>query len=380
MANPALLRGVDIWMLLSAVICALFGFAALSGFALVSEPPNWSLLTRQSVALVLGIVCAVAAARVDVRVLAGWSLWMWGAGFLALVAVLIFGQVHRGTVGWFDLGFVSVQPVEAVKMILIFVLAHVLSRERKRESRNTSLILALVLASIFIGLVLQQPDYGSAGVLLAITVLLLFLAGLRWKTVLVVGGLFLAMSVWLWTSVLADFQRERILTFLDAERDPLGRGYNVVQAKIAIGSGQWIGKGLGFGSQSRLHFLPEAQTDFLFAAIGEEFGFLGLSVLLSAYGVLLWRLWRLVRVAGDPLSAYVAGGIAMLFWVQGTITVGMNMGVMPVTGLPLPFVSYGGSSLLASCVLLGVAQGIAMRSKTSAHLSMQQEYIPFYVR
>lgn len=372
-------RGVDVWLLVGVVVCLLFGFAALTGFAVVSTPPDWSFVIRQGIALVLGLVIAMGVARLDTRTMVGWSMWVWSVGALALGAVLISGSVHRGTVGWFDLGFAMIQPVEGAKIALIFALAFLFGR--RRDAHISARTWGLVVASVgtYVALVLLQPDYGSAGTLLAAALLVAFLAGLPWR--MVGAGVVVAVvgSVWLWQSVLVDFQKERILTFLDAGRDPLGRGYNVAQAKIAIGSGLLMGKGLGFGSQSQLHFLPEAKTDFLFAAIAEEFGFVGVATLLAAYGIILWRSWRLVELASDPVSSYVAAGITALLWVQGTIVMGMNMGVVPVTGLPLPFVSYGGSSLLASCVLVGVLQGIAMRSRTSPHASHTQEYIPLYV-
>jgi rod shape determining protein RodA len=372
-------RGVDLWLLLGGLVCFLFGFSALVGFAMVSSPADWSFVVRQGIALLLGIGMAFLVARIDTRALAGWSMWMWAGGALALAAVLVVGGVHRGTVGWFNLGFAMVQPVEGAKIALIFALASLLGRRRAPRVPWRLWAGVALSTGTYVLLVLLQPDYGSAGVLLAITVLVAFVAGLPWRWV--GGGLAVAAlaSVWLWQGVLADFQKERLLTFIDAGRDPLGRGYNVAQAKIAIGSGQLMGKGLGFGSQSQLHFLPEAKTDFLFAAIGEEFGFMGVAMLLAAYGVILWRVWRLIGLASDPVASYIAAGSGALLWVQGTIAIGMNMGVMPVTGLPLPFVSYGGSSLLASCVLMGVLQGIAMRSRTAPQASRSQEYLPLYV-
>ena len=214
------------------------------------------------------------------------------------------------------------------------------------------------------GLILLQPDLGSAAVIGALWFGMLILSGVKKRYV---AGLLLALllgAVLAWVFVFQQYQKDRVLNFLYPEKDPLRSGYNVSQSIIAIGAGQLSGRGLGFGSQSQLHFLPEAQTDFIISVIGEELGFVGMSLVLVLYSALLWRLLVLARRSEDDFSAFLLFGTSFLFFIQIVVNIGGASGVLPVTGVTLPFLSYGGSSLIMNCALIGMAESIVRSSRT----------------
>jgi rod shape determining protein RodA len=209
----------------------------------------------------------------------------------------------------------------------------------------------------------MQPDFGSASVLMGMWLLFVLFAGIPWWYMLVMGGVGVGMFILSWNYFFAEYQKARIMTFLDPSLDPLGQGYNVTQAIIAIGSGGWFGSGLGFGTQSQLKFLPESQTDFIFSVIAEELGFFGVTLLLLAFFVCFFRLWQKIRIARDDFTAYLVVGVGAVFFLQFFVNVGMNLGVFPVTGIGLPFVSYGGSSLIVMLILLAIVQSVSIRQR-----------------
>jgi rod shape determining protein RodA len=214
----------------------------------------------------------------------------------------------------------------------------------------------------FVGLILLQPDLGSSLVLFGIWFGVMILAGIKKRYIALLVCLLVVVFSLGWLFVFQDYQKDRLLTFAYSDRDPLGAGYNVIQSIIAIGSGQFFGRGLGFGSQSQLHFLPEAQTDFVFSVIAEELGFIGTFIVLTLYFLLLWRLIRVAQLSTSEFGAYVVLGIIFLFIIQLVLNIGGSTGLLPITGVTLPFVSYGGSSLITNYILIGIALGIARSS------------------
>jgi rod shape determining protein RodA len=201
--------------------------------------------------------------------------------------------------------------------------------------------------------------------LIGIWTVLIFFAGLKWRQALLLGALALLLGLFAWFVLFDTYQHERILTFMDPSRDPLGRGYNVTQAIIAVGSGEWFGRGLGFGSQSQLKFLPESQTDFIFAVIAEELGFVGVLFILGAFTLLFTRLFRLIRLSREDYTTYLLLGVIAIIFLQILVNIGMNLGLLPVTGIGLPLVSYGGSSIIMSLALIGIAESVAIRTSSS---------------
>lgn len=291
-------------------------------------------------------------------------------GLILLVGVLIFGTTIRGTTGWFRFAGVSFQPAEFAKVALILLMGWWMSKQHRRFESWEFVVSSALATGFYVGLIFLQPDLGSAVVLSGIWFGLLVVSGVRKRYIFgfILAGIIAAMLGWMF--LFAPYQKERVLTFLDPGRDPLGSGYNVTQSVIAIGSGQFWGKGLGFGSQSQLHFLPEAQTDFIIAVIGEELGFFGISVVLLLYALLIWRLSVIAMRSNDDFGTYTAFGVALLFSVQMVINIGGATGLLPVTGVPLPFLSYGGSSLIMNYLLLGVAASIA---RSNAHHKLHME-------
>lgn len=295
------------------------------------------------------------------------TLWRyvakWGYAFavLLLAGVLIFGQTIRGTQGWFSFFGFSFQPVEVAKVALIFMIAYIVSRFGRRFDRPLFFFGTGLVAFACIGLVMAQPDLGSALLLTSIWFGMIWAVGARR---LYLAGFVAAVAVSAvlgWFFFLQDYQKDRVLNFIDPSRDPLDSGYNIAQSTIAIGAGQVFGRGLGFGSQSQLRFLPEAQIDFVFSVIGEELGFAGVIAMFSLFAVLFWRLLRIIQKTEDDFVATTATGVLILFFVQLMTNVGANLGLLPITGVTLPFVSYGGSSFIVNMFLVGVVESMTVR-------------------
>ena len=352
---------------LAVFVLLVLGISALYGIGLASTPPDFGNVTKQLIALGIGLIAVVVLMFWNYQQLRAYAGTLFAFGALLLTAVLFFGVNRRGTTGWFDLGIVDVQPVEFAKIIVVIAIAAILAKRSRRYMGWRELGATFIPVAIYSGLVMLQPDFGSAAIMIGIWGVMVLFAGLNKKIVAALAGGGIVAALFGWFFVFQEFQRNRILTFLNPELDPLGVGYNVTQAKIAIGAGRMFGRGLGLGSQSQLKFLPEASTDFIFAAIAEELGFGGVLLILVAFGVLFWRLWVLIRNARDEFSAYLIAGLGALLFLQMTVNIAMNLGLMPVTGLPLPFVSYGGTSLLASLITFGLIESVALRTVLSRH-------------
>lgn len=355
MQLPRFLARFD-WLLLIAVLLLLsVGMLALYSF---SETVAGNLYFGKQLlfaAIGAGIMFFVGA--LDYRYFARMSSLLYFLALGVLLLVLLIGEPVRGTVGWLSFFGLQIQPVEIAKIVLIIFLASFISQKRSELGEWTRLIVSLLLTALMILLVLRQPDLGSSLVLAFIWVSMILVSGIRLKhlaVLSVLGGILLFVG-WL---LLADYQRARLETFLDPTLDPQGSGYNVLQSMVAVGSGGLWGKGIGHGSQSQLNFLPEKHTDFIYAVITEELGLVGGALILFLYGLFLYRIERIAVRARDNTGYLIAVGLLAYFFVQITINIGMNIGLLPVTGLPAPFLSYGGSSLLASFIGLGLLLSI----------------------
>lgn len=347
------------WVLLTAVAFLLtFGLMAIYSLTLNSERSGFNNFEKQLIFLAMGLVTFFVISRIDYRIWKSYSWFFYGIGVILMVAVLLFGRNIRGTSGWFDLGFFNFQPAETMKLFVILVLAKYLSGKNRPTLSNIQIISSFLLVLVPVFLAVKQPDMGSAMVMLMIWVGMVFLSGLNRKQIFVL----LAMGFWVpvlsWNMVLKDYQKVRINSFLDPSRDPLGSGYNVIQSTVAVGSGGIWGKGLGHGSQSRLNFLPEKHTDFIFATIAEESGLVGSALVLGLFAVLLLRLKRIADKSRDAFGQLIIGGIITMIFFQLFVNIGMNLGIMPVAGLSLPFLSYGGSFLIIVLFCIGLAQNI----------------------
>jgi len=356
-----MLRDLD-WLLLAATLLLVaFGMVALAS-ATVSLGGPWSYIKTRLFHLAIALGAMVAVVLVDYRRLAGAYRFLYVGNLALLLAVLVIGVTRLGAQRWIPLGpFGGFQPSELAKIVLIITLARYLSAQ-KPPSTLPGVVPSLLHVGIPMLLIVRQPDLGTAMVLGAILLGMLFLAGVRLNLLAGLGGLALMGAPFLW-SFLHDYQRRRLLVFLDPGIDPLGAGYALNQAKIAVGSGQVWGKGLFAGTQNLLRFIPEQHTDFIFTVIGEELGFVGGALLLLLFLLWIWRALHIANTAGDRLGMLVAGGIVALVVFHVFVNIGMTVGLMPITGIPLPFISYGGSSLLATGVATGLLLNIGMRRR-----------------
>jgi rod shape determining protein RodA len=340
------------WVLIAAALVVV-GAGMLT---MASYGGDLSLLRRQVSWLAVSALAFLALSRVDARIFrrSGVTLWLYGGVSALLLALFAVGTVTKGAQSWFRLGSFGFQPVEFAKLALMLLLAKYFSRRHAEVKDFRHIVASGAYALGLFALVLVQPDFGGAIVIFAIWLGMTLVAGLsrRHLGAVVLAGAAAFAGLWLYG--FDDYQKQRILTFVDPLADVRGAGYNALQATVAVGSGELWGKGIGFGTQSRLRYLPERHTDFIFAAFAEEWGFVGSVALLSAYGLLLWRVALAARRGAANFETLFAAGVASYLLAHGAIHVGMNLGVAPVTGLPLPLMSYGGSSMLATASMLGI--------------------------
>ncbi len=353
-----LIENID-WPLLGAAF-VLFGMSVVTLANLNVGRAGGSIAWRQAAWFGVGLLALLAIASLDYRKLVRAAPALYLLGLAGLALVFAVGRSVSGARRWIVLGPMSVQPSEIFKICFVLMAVWVITPRWAQPMGKTTLALTLPILAVPLVLIIKQPDLGTALLLCPVLVILLVGAGLRLKLLgaLVAAGLAALPLAWL---VLKDYQRDRIFVFLDPFRDPLGRAYNVIQAKIAIGSGQLLGKGVAGATQSRLAFLPERHTDFIFAVFAETWGFVGCLVLLMCYVLLLLRGFDIAASSREPVGRLVALGATSLLAVQVLINVGMVTGLLPVVGIPLPLMSYGGSSMLASLMGLGLLLSVRMR-------------------
>ncbi len=350
--------GMD-WYLNFVVIFLLsFGLIAIFSLSANEETAGLNNFHKQIIFIGIGLLSFVFLSFIDYR---GWKKYsgiFYLAGIILLSLIFWLGKDIRGTYSWFDLGFFNFQPTELFKFFVIIILAKYFSKSATSKLGIKEVFISFLYIAIPVFLIMKQPDLGGALIIIVIWLGMLFVSNVEKK---VFGYLLLILAIFSlsgWFFVLKDYQKNRIEAFINPMEDPLGAGYNVIQSTIAIGSGGLMGKGLGYGSQSQLNFLPEKHNDFIFATIAEESGFLGLSILIAFFGFLLFRLFRISESSRDLFGHLIVSGIMTMFFFQILINAGMNLGIMPVAGLSLPFVSYGGSFLLVCMLCIGMAQSV----------------------
>ncbi|MBI4121404.1 MAG: rod shape-determining protein RodA [Candidatus Ryanbacteria bacterium] len=353
------LQSLD-WVLpLSVVPLLVFGLLTMKSLS-----GNDYFFNRQIIWIVLGFLVFAAFASIDWRSLkSSFTILVLYAGSLFLLALLsVIGLITRGAKSWFYIGSAGIEPVEIAKFALVLLFAKYFSRRYVEIALWRHIVISFLYLAPPLILVFIQPDFGSSAILFFMWLALLVFSGLSVKQIIsfVAGGVLLASVGWFF--VLQPYQKIRIAAFLQPERDPARSGYHAIQAMIAVGSGGIWGKGVGYGTQSRLNFLPESETDFMFAAFAEEWGLSGVFLLFISFGVLFWRILRISIRAPDNFSKLVGLGVCFLLLGHIVIHVGMNLGLLPITGIGLPFMSYGGSFLLMLMALLGVLESVAMRS------------------
>ncbi len=352
------------WGLL-IIILILISFGLIILYSLdLSHNNNLLFLKKQSLFAVIGVALFFIFSFIDHRFFKRYSYWIYLFVLLTLVAVLFFGQTIRGTRGWFVFGGIQFQPVELVKIALIIVLARFFSLRAYEIKRFQFIILSgLLLLPAFV-LVMFQPDLGSAIILFIIWFGMLLVSGIKKKHFLYMTLILLVVFAMAWSFGFKEYQKARIMTFLNPSVDALGVGYNVIQSTIAIGSGGLFGRGILSGTQSQLHFLPEAHTDFIFSSIAEAFGFLGVGFVLFFYGLFFYKIIKAIKKIRDDFATFLVLGILIYLISQIFLNISMNLAIAPVMGLPLPLISYGGSSLVVTFMMLGMVSGALMRLHT----------------
>ncbi len=353
-------RYFDLYIFASSTLLLILGLLMIYSTTLES-PAN--LLIRQLIYAVLGFIGLFILAFFDYRKLRSSTGIVYVMIILSLLLVWFLGYQVRGSTRWIDLGIFRVQPAEFAKLVMIVIMAKFLDQSGEKLKSIWYVLLSAVYVAIPAVLILIEPDLGSTLVIFFTWLAMLLFSRMNKKHLVGVLVLVILLLSFSWFFVLHDYQKNRIYTFLDPNKDPQGRGYNVLQSIIAVGSGSITGRGVGRGLQSQLKFLPERQTDFIFASTAEELGLFGSIFILGLFGVIFVRLIKAVRRARDNFGMYLTLGIFFMLLIQVLINISMNIGLLPVTGIPLPLLSYGGSSLLTTMLALGLVQSVIARQK-----------------
>ena len=319
-------------------------------------------MSRQLVRLGLAITVMLVLAQVPIMLYQRVSIYFYAVGVLMLVAVLLFGDMGKGAQRWLDFGFIRFQPSEILKLAVPLMVAWYISR-KGLPPRHRDIFIGFILVFIPTILIAKQPDLGTSLLIASSGIFVLFLAGMSWKLITYIAALGGAFAPIMWFFLMADYQKQRVITFINPESDPLGSGYHIIQSKIAIGSGGIEGKGWLQGTQSQLEFLPERHTDFIFAVYSEEFGLLGVIGLLVMYLCIILRGLYIANRAQDAFSKLLAGSITLTFFVYVFVNMGMVSGLLPVVGVPLPLISYGGTSMVTLLAGFGILMSISTQKR-----------------
>ena len=357
----------DYWIVIATLGLVVMGLLLIySGSSRVYNGPAASFenpVTKQIIFAIIGLGLMLLVSRFDYHYLTHFSFVLYGISAISLVAILVIGHTAYGSTRWFNVGPIQIQPSEFAKLATILTLARFFSEHGGDAKDLKTLVISLIIVGPTAGLVFIEPDLGTTIVFFAIWLGVVVVAGVSRSHLLVMGALFIAVLPFVWTFAIADYQVERVSVLVNPMEDPLDAGYNVIQSQIAVGSGQLTGKGLTNGDQTQLRYLKVPTKDFIFSVLGEEFGFVGAMVMFTLFIALLMRGVRVAQIAGDTAGQLVAVGIVMLILMQTFINIAVNVSLFPVTGVPLPFVSQGGSSLVSLFISLGILQSIIMRHR-----------------
>ncbi|MEY2863407.1 MAG: hypothetical protein RLY58_1114 [Pseudomonadota bacterium] len=347
---------IDPWLMGLLLLAAGFGLIILYS----ASAQDINMVIRQAISFGLAFGVMLFLAQIPPKVYQAFSPWFYAGGMLLLIAVKAFGEVRMGAQRWLDIpGFGSVQPSEFMKLGMPMMTAWFLSRTVLPPSLPV-VIGTLLLIGLPVVFIAEQPDLGTSLLVMASGIFVLFLSGLRWWIIGLFAGALAAFVPLAWMFLLHGYQKQRVLTLINPEADALGTGWNIIQSKTAIGSGGWFGKGYLNGTQSHLHFLPEGHTDFIIAAYTEEAGLFGFCLLMLLYGLIILRAMRIAFLTHDSFGRMLGGAVALSFFVYVFVNAGMVSGILPVVGVPLPFISYGGTALIT---LMG-GFGLLMSIKT----------------
>jgi len=357
-----LIENLDYTLLFAVVFLCFYGLLVLYSStrlaATVGSDPYF-FVKRQSLWALLGFISLIIIIFIDYHNLERYSKVIYFGAIILLIMVIISGRTTYGARRWLAIGPFDFQPSEFAKIALIAFLADFLSENKQKLDNFFYYLLPFAYTGLLILLVFMQPDLGTSLVYLAILIIMLFVAGVKLKFLVFTFLAALSSVPVLWT-FLKDYQKNRIILFLNPNLDPLGGGYNVIQSRIAIGSGGFLGNGIFSGLQSQLNFLPAQHTDFIFSVVGEELGFVGTILLLGLYAVILWRGIKIALEARDLLGSLLAAGAVSFLFFHIVVNIGMAMGMLPATGLPLPFLSYGGSFMISNLMVIGILLNVQL--------------------
>lgn len=362
---------VDWMMLMSVIPICLFGIFTMSNFTLTN-----GYLLKQSAWLAIGVIIFIIISNLELDFIKDSKvvLVFYAITNVLLVATLVLGKFVNGSKAWISLGGFSLQPADFAKISLVILLAKYFSK-RHIEIRNLRhIIVSFLYAALPAALVFLQPDLGSTLVLLGIWFTMVLVSGLSKKHFFALLMFSISLIIFMWVSIFTNIQKARILNFVDPLRDVRGSGYNVYQSQIAIGSGGALGKGVGYGTQSRLNFLPEHETDFIFSAYAEEWGFVGVLLLYICISIYVFRIIYISSLAQDNFKSLISLGVLAWLSIHIAVNIGMNLGLLPVTGIPLPFMSYGGSHILAEFIGIGMVASFVVSSK-KARRNYKSEFV-----
>jgi rod shape determining protein RodA len=360
--NIGSIKNIDWFLLALVIILVFFGLAAI--YSASFDSTKIVLFEKQAIFSIIGfILMVVIILTVDYRMLKTYSGILYLVAVILLILTIATASKVRGVYSWFEIGGFSLQPAEFIKIILVVSLAKYFSTRDISDFKHV--IISSIYAGIFILLIAKQPDMGMAAIFVIIWISMSVAAGLKFRHFVILAMALLIAGAFSWNFVLKDYQRNRVTIFLDPGKDPLGSGYNINQSKIAIGSGGLTGKGFGRGTQSQLNFLPEKYADFIFATIAEESGFIGVTMLFVIFTCVFWQIFSMVKKINDSFGKLLIFGSGVMIFSGFFINIGSNLGLMPVTGIPLPFISYGGSSLIATLVTIGLIQSVIVRNEES---------------
>lgn len=349
---------IDGWLLVGLLVLSCVGLFTLYS----ASGQDMEQMERQFIRLGFSFIVMFGLAQMPLGIFRFFSTYAYGAGLLMLVAVLLFGDMGKGAQRWLDLGFIRFQPSELMKLAVPMMVAWYISKFTM-PPRTTHIIVGFGLVVVPTILIAKQPDLGTSLLIASSGIFAIFLAGMSWRLISVVGGLIGAFAPVMWFFLMKDYQKQRVLTFLNPESDPLGSGYHIIQSKIAIGSGGVDGKGWLQGTQSQLEFLPERHTDFIFSVFSEEFGLTGVMCLMAIYIFIIMRGLIISSRAQDAYAKLLGGSITLTFFVYVFVNMGMVSGLLPVVGVPLPLVSFGGTSMVTLMAGFGILMAIATQKR-----------------
>ncbi len=360
--NSVIEKKFDALLFVLVIAVSVFGIIAI--YSATRTLGTNSRVAVQSAAFGIGLAVMLVMCFFDYEQLGRMIVPIFTVSTGLLVIVLIFGVMGSwGTKGWLDLGIIRIQPAEIAKPCFAVTFAYHLSRVQEKINRPSVLLGLILHMALPVGLILLQPDVGSAMVFIFMFICMIFAAKLSYKYIIPAGAAGAVSLPLIYRFVLSDTQRERILVFLDPNRDPQNKGYNVIQSKIAVGSGQLFGKGFMQGTQNQMGYLPMKYTDFIFGVISEEFGFIGSMFVVLALFTIIWKCIKTAQRADNLFGRYICVGIAAMFLFHTFENIGMCIGLMPVTGIPLPFLTYGGSSLVSNMAAIGIVMSVAYHNK-----------------